>query len=216
MRAGLSLKASAHWAGCSLSTAQRSRHRQSLDTFDDAPRSGRPAIYTATVEIGLIGFYCQSTPLPGGGRWTCRWAQAYLAAHPERLDACPSKSTIHRLLNKNHLKPHQNRYFLHITDPRFFPKMEHLVSLYLNPPPHLFFFDECPGIQILKRLAPDLQSAQTAKRLEEFEYIRHGTMNVLAFLSQTDGNVYAECQADHKTDTFLGVFKRHVAGYPAT
>lgn len=164
----------------------------------------------------LIGFYCQSTPLPGCGRWSFRWAQAYLAAHPERLDACPSKSTMHRLLNQNSLKPHQSRYFLQITDPDFFPKMEHLVSLYLNPPPNLFFFDECPGIQILKRLAPDLQSEQTAKRLEEFEYIRHGTMDVLAFLSQTDGTVYAECQADHKTDTFLGIFKRHVAGYPCT
>ena len=94
--------------------------------------------------------------------------------------------------------------------------MEHLVSLYMNPPPNLFFFDECPGIQILKRLAPDLRSERMMKRLEEFEYIRNGTMNVLAFLNQTNGKIYAECQADHKTETFLSVFKRHVACYCAT
>ena len=196
--------------------ARRSRHYQTAGTFNDAPRCGRPARYTASFELKLTGFYCQSTPLPGCGRWTLRWAQLYLAAHPERLDACPSKSTIHRILKKNKLKPHQSRYFLNITDPHFFPKMEHSVRLYMNPPPNLFFFDECPGIQILKRLAPDLRSEHMMKRLEEFEYIRNGTMNVLAFLKQTNGKIYAECQADHKTETFLSVFKRHVACYPAT
>jgi transposase len=52
------------------------------------------------------------------------------------------------------------------------------------------------------------------KRLEAFEYIRNGTMNVLAFLCHADGKVYAECQADHKTDTLVAVFKRHVASCP--
>ncbi len=92
--------------------------------------------------------------------------------------------------------------------------MEHLVDLYMNPPAHLFFFDECPNIQILQRLLPNLQSAGMKKRLEEFEYIRHGTMDVLAFLHHADGKVYAECHADHTTDTFLGVFRRHVLQHP--
>ena len=116
---------------------------------------------------------------------------------------------MHRILKSNRLKPHQSRYFLHITDPDFFPKMEHLVGLYRSPPPNLFFFDECPGIQILKRLTPDLQTDGMRKRLEEFEYIRHGTLDVLAFLHHADGKVHLECQANHKTDTFLAVFRRH-------
>ncbi len=139
----------------------------------------------------------------------------HLAAHPECVNATPSKSTIHRILKENKLKPHQSRYFLHITDPNFFPKMDHLIKLYLNPPKNLFFFDECPGIQILKRLVPDLRTDKMKKRLEEFEYIRNGTMNVLAFFNHANGKVYAECQADHKTDTFLKIFRRHVADCPA-
>ena len=75
--------------------------------------------------------------------------------------------------------------------------MEHLVALYMDPPRHLFFFDECPGIQILKRLTPDLQTEEMKIRLEEFEYIRNGTMDVFAFLSHIDGVVLAECRADH-------------------
>ena len=54
------------------------------------------------------------------------------------------------------------------------------------------------------------------KRLEEFEYIRNGTMDVFAFFKHANGKVFAECHADHKTDTFLGVFKRHVCSCSAT
>lgn len=186
------------------------------DTGDivNSTRSGRPAIYPETFKLELIGFYCQTQPFSNAGRWTLRWAAVHLMAHPECLNATPSKSTIHRILKENSLKPHQSRYFLHITDPNFFPKMEHLINLYNNPPENLFFFDECPGIQILKRLLPDLRTEEMKKRLEEFEYIRNGTMNVLAFFNYKTGRVFAECQADHKTDTFIEIFRRHVASCP--
>ena len=54
------------------------------------------------------------------------------------------------------------------------------------------------------------------KRREEFEYIHHGTWDVLAFLHHADGQVYIECQANHKTDTFLAVFRRHASRFPQT
>jgi transposase len=184
--------------------------------FRDLPRSGRPAVYSEETALKVVAFYCQTRPLPGCGRWTLRWAEAYLAAYPEKIEACPSKSTIHRILRNNSLKPHLSIYFLQITDPDFFPKMEHLLALYKDPPSNLYFFDECPGIQILKRLAPDLQTNEMKKRLEEFEYIRNGTMDVLAFLNHADGKVYAECRSNHKTSTFLDMFRRHVARAPAS
>ena len=212
---GFTISAVSELVGDSKSTIRRSLRRMT-DTGDitDLPRSGRPAIYSETFKLKLIGFYCQTQPFSNTGRWSLRWAAVYIAAHPERLNAKPSKSTIHRILKENSLKPHQSRYFLHITDPNFFPKMDHLIKLYKNPPKNLFFFDECPGIQILKRLLPDLRTDKMKKRLEEFEYIRNGTMNVLAFFNYETGKVFAECQADHKTDTFIEVFKRHVASCP--
>jgi len=180
----------------------------------ELPRSGCPATYSSAFSLEVTGFYCQTQPFPSSGRWTLRWAAAHLKANPEIVNASPSKSTIHRILKNNNLKPHQSRYFLHITDPDFFPKMDHLIKLYLHPPKNLFFFDECPGIQILKRLVPNLRTKNTMKTLEEFEYIRNGTMNVLAFFNNANGKVYAECQPDHKTDTFLKIFKIHVASCP--
>ncbi len=212
---GYSKTTSAKLTGYCRSTVNRWLRRvKECEGTRDRSRTGRPAIYSETAKLRLTGFYCQTQPFLNSGRWSLRWAAVYLAAHPECIDASPGKSTIHRILKKNGLKPHQSRYFLHVTDPDFFPKMDHLIKLYKNPPKNLFFFDECPGIQILKRLLPDLRTEETKKRLEEFEYIRNGTMNVLAFFNYEDGKVFAECQADHKTDTFMEVFKRHCASCP--
>jgi transposase len=215
--AGVADKAIGIFMDCSIYTVRRwIRRGAQTDDLSDLPRSGCPALYAEEVALKVVAFYCQIRPLPGCGRWTLTWAAAYLKEHPEQIGVSPSKSTIHRILQNNRLKPHLSIYFLQITDPHFFPKMDHLLTLYRDPPSNLYFFDECPGIQILKRLAPDLQTNEMKKRLEEFEYIRNGTMDVLAFLNHTDGKVYAECHSNHETSTFLDVFRRHVARAPAS
>ncbi len=215
--AGVERKAVGAFMGCSIYTVGRwIRRGIQADDLGDLPRSGHPVKYTGEIALKVVAFYCQTRPLPGCGRWTLRWAEAHLAAHPEQVRACPGRSTIHRILRNSSLKPHLSIYFLQITDPDFFPKMEHLLALYKDPPSNLYFFDECPGIQILKRLVPDLQTNEMKKRLEEFEYIRNGTMDVLAFLNHADGKVYAECRSNHETATFLGVFRRHVSLAPAS
>lgn len=201
--------------GCSVSTVHRSVQRfRTTGHLEDLPRTGRPRVYPGPCRLGITGFYCQSHPFPHGGRWTLRMAAAFLKAHPARLQATPGKSTIHRILQENDLKPHRSRYFLHITDPNFFPKMEHLLDLYANPPKHLYFFDECPGIQLLKRILPDINTDTTNTRLEEFEYSRNGTMDVLAFYTFHSGKVFAECKPDHTTATFTELFARHVESCP--
>lgn len=210
--AGVCYGAVTLFAGCSRWTVRRWTVRGiPTGEFRDRARCGRPSIYNEETRLRIVAFYCQTQPLPGCGRWTLRWAAAHLAVHRERLGASPSKSTLHRTLRNNKLRPHLSAYFLHITDPDFFPKAERLFALYAEAPANLYFFDECPGIQILKRLSPDLRTRETSKRLEEFEYIRNGTMDVFAFMHHSDGTVYAECHGDHKTPTFLGVFRRHVA-----
>jgi transposase len=213
--AGVACQCIVSTLGCSLSTVRRwLRRAEDPQGVCDRARSGRPCLYPQEVQVRIVAFYCQTRPLPGCGRWTLRWAERRLRADPGAVGATPGKSTLHRILQRNRLKPHQSRYFLQITDPDFFPKMERLLALYHDPPANLFFFDECPGIQVLKRLTPDLQTETLQKRLEEFEYIRHGTLDVLAFLHHGDGNVFMQCCADHKTETFLAVFRSHVERCP--
>lgn len=202
--------------GTSKSSVSRWNNRcAQTNNFKDLPRSGRPPFYTEDAKLKMIAFYCQKRPLPGCGRWSLRWASQHLAANPECIGKdTPSKSTIQRVLANNKLKPHRSKYFLHITDPDFFSKLDPLLELYKKPPTNLFFFDECPGIQILQRLTPDIQTEETRKRIEEFEYIRNGTMDIFAFLNYADGKIYAECRCDHKMVTFLEVFKNHVKKQP--
>jgi len=99
---------------------------------------------------------------------------------------------------------------LQITDPDFFPKMEHIIKVYLNPPDNLFCFDECPGIQALERLAPDISTEERKKWLREFEYGRNGTIDLMAFLNPKTGKIFGKCTPDHKTETLIPVFKQHV------
>lgn len=138
----------------------------------------------------------------------------YIENDPTLIGLPTCHSTIHRFLQNQGLKPHRSKYFLQITDPDFFPKMERLTQLFLNPPKNLFCFDECPGIQFLQRLAPDLQTERMKKRLEEFEYIRKGTIDVFAFLNVNTGKVFAECRADHKIPTLLEVFEKQLQTLP--
>jgi hypothetical protein len=128
------------------------------DNIYDNSRSGRPVVYNEAIQLRTIGFYCQTTPLQNCGRWSLRVAGKDIENNSELLGLPSSHATIQRLLKKHHLKVHRSKYFLQITDPDFFPKMDHLIQLYLNPPEYLFCFDECPGIQVLQRLAPDLQT----------------------------------------------------------
>lgn len=186
----------------------------------DKARNGRNCVYTDGDENRIIAFYCQTKQLPkcARGKWTLRKAEQKLLKCPDEVGVSPGKSTIHRILNKHHLKPHRKKYFLHISDPDFIPKMEHILYLRKNPPKNLFSFDECSGIQVLLRLARDLFMNQSQDRvslwLEEFEYIRNGTVDLFAFLDVNSGNVSCRCHATHDGKILSAIFRDHVMALP--
>ena len=116
----------------------------------DRDRSGRPVVLTEAVRS--VAFYCQVAPLPGCRRWSYRWAERYVTAHPEAVGRGISRSSLQRVLASQALAPHRHKYFLHITDPDFFPNMESLIDLYLHPPEYLFWVLPDPArVDILLR-----------------------------------------------------------------
>lgn len=209
----------AAFAGMAPDTAREWAQRQAAGLgIRDAARAGRPRDYAKETEERFLAFYCQSTPFGASGRWTLRWAETELANRPEAVGAAPSRSTMQRMLARHCLHPHRNRYFLQITDPDFFPKAERLIALYKAPPKNLFCFDECPGIQILQRIAPDQRPGddESIRRWwREFEYIRNGTTDLFAFLDVRTGRISASCHADHRKGTFLARFREHAGALPA-
>jgi len=177
----------------------------------DAKRSGRPRHFSESARLMTIAVYCQhSPPLPGIHQWSLRDAQAYFKEHPETLGSPISHATIQRILLEHALRPHRQKYYLQITDPDFFPKMEHVIGLYSNPPRNLYCFDECTCIQALKRLTPTLPPDPNQPALEDFDYRRNGTTDLLAFLNPATGKVYGQCTENHNRHTLCEVFSTHV------
>ena len=181
----------------------------------DHKRGGRPPLYSEKIALKTIAFYCQVSPLPGCNTWSLRWAQDYLKEHREIIGCTISHSTIQRILKKHSLRPHMHKYFLTITDPDFFQKMDPIIDLYLNPPEHLFNFDECTGVQAKAPLSPDLPVDRGKPRYEEFEYVRNGTIDLMAFLNPKTGEVFGRCTPNHNTRTLVKIFKEHVKTLPS-
>ena len=187
---------------------------ESEQTISDHVRSGRPAVFTEGICLKVMAFFCQKSPLPGCSAWSLRWAEKYLKEHPQLINCSISHASIQRILKMHALRPHKQKYFLQITDPDFFPKMEHIIKLYLNPPEYLFCFDECTGIQALQRLTPDLPAGKGQVYRKEFEYKRNGTSGLMAFLRPTTGAIFGRCTPNHNTQTFNSVFTEHVKEQP--
>lgn len=190
------------------------KRAESVKDLNDHKRSGRPLIFTEQICIKVTSLYCQLSPLPGCSRWSLRWAAEYFNRNPEILGMSVSHSSLQRVLKLHSLKPHRNRYFLQITDPDFFPKMEHLVDVYLNPPEYLFCFDESTCLQAKKRFAPDLPVEEGYPNYEEVQYVRNGTTDVMAFLRTKTGEMFVRCTPDHKTATLRKVFAEHIQQQP--
>ena len=212
-RAKLSVRLCVWYLGCSPSTVRRwGAAVEVTGQLLDRKRAGRRPVFTEAMRLKLVAFYCQS-PLAGCRTWSLRWAAQYLNnKRPEFIGCTISASTIHRILQTHSLRPHLVKYFLHISDPDFFPKMERLIQLYLQPPPYLFCFDECTGIQALERKGVTITTNNGEKT--EFEYRRHGTRDLCAFFEVSSGEVFARCADNHRQDTLADLFEEHFLRQP--
>lgn len=182
----------------------------------DIKRGGRPRRFGQAARLMTISVYCQQKPpLPGIYHWSLSDAESYFKDHPELIGYPISRATIHRILLEHALRPHRRKYYLQITDPEFFPKMEHIIECYRNPPQNLYCFDECTCIQALKRLSPDLPATSGSAALEDFDYRRNGTTDLFAFLSPITGKLYGQCADNHNRETLCRIFSSHVRLHPA-
>lgn len=154
--------------------------------------------------------------------------QAVAQGHP-RLEHA-GKSTVWRILNAHDIKPHKIRYYLEKRDPDFDRKMQDVllvyrdVSLYTEGavhdgrpnPIYTVSVDEKPGVQALGLTAPDLPpvpgKASTVGR--DYEYVRHGTVSILAGIDLNSGHIFARTEDRHRSSEFIALLKDIDAYYP--
>lgn len=203
----------ARFLGCHIQTVCTwiDRFRDESIIHDKARPGAKPKLREETSQR-IIAFFCQFKTLPGYARWTLSTAYRFFQENPELLGAgvTISRASIHRLLGMHALKPHRFLYFLHLSDPDFFSKMEHIIKVYASVTKNLFCFDECTGIQALESLAPSVPAGPNRPEYREVEYIRHGSVSVFSVLEVSTGQVFTEVINDHTSATVIEVFKRHL------
>lgn len=166
--------------------------------------------------------------------WTLSALACYVANHAEEAGfprlATAVKTTVWRILNENNLKPHRIRYYLEKRDPEFDRKMREVLMVYQDvslfpagaindkrpKPIYTVSVDEKPGVQALGLTAPDLPPipGKESCLARDYEYVRHGTLSILAALDLHTGEIIANVEPRHRSCEFIDLLKRLDAHYP--
>jgi transposase len=207
----ISLGTVSRWRG---RVARRGLGSDVHQALADEPREGRPCSISPAARMGVVGIACDPLPDASGlSGWTLDLLVEELSI---RDVATISRSSVHRILMGNDVKPHRYQMWLHSPDPLFREKVAEICQLYLHPPPGsiVVSFDEKTGIQAIERKHPDRPARLGGLARHEFEYIRHGTQSLLATLNVHTGEVIADCGATRTADDLVRHMERVAALNP--
>lgn len=167
--------------------------------------------------------------------WTLSALAKYVAEHATTAGfprlARAGKTTVWRILDAHELKPHRVRYYLDKRDPQFERKMAEVLVVYRDvnlyradaahdarpQPIYTVSVDEKPGVQALGTTAPDLPpvSGKHAGVGRDHEYVRHGTLSILAALDLHTGQIIANVEQRHRSIEFIALLRRLDEHYPS-
>lgn len=90
-------------------------------------------------------------------------------------------------------------------DPDFVPKALEIIELYLDPPTDgpTYCADEKPGIGVRTPAAPSQPVAPGQPARREFEYVRHGTADLLAAFAVGTGRVDGLVRHQHRSCEYI-------------
>lgn len=138
------------------------------------------------------------------------------------------KGVLHGILSKGNIKPNKIRYYLEKRDGEFNKKMVHILQVYkqieLTNSLELadrsittLSYDEKPGIQALKNIAPQLQPVvdkyTTLQR--DHQYKRLGTVSLLAGIDLHTGTIIPLVRDQHRSWEFIEFLTEIDKHYPA-
>jgi transposase len=205
---GMSNAAAARSAGRHVDTVRAWRKRfttERLAALDDRPRPlGRPRL-SPQDKLRIIA---TATAEPPGADTV--WTHRLLAEHLHLAGLAVSSSQVGRILSSVDLKPHLVRGWLtRPADPEFFTKAADVCALYRTCPNNavVFSVDEKTGITARSRKHPDQPGRAGRRTRREFEYVRHGTVSIIAALNVHTGQVLTERIDRNNADTFIGFLR---------
>jgi transposase-like protein len=202
--AGQASAAIARELGVCADTVRKWRRRFAegrLAGLADAPRSGRPPVFTAADRAEVIALAC-ALPAESGvplSKWSCPDLARELAA---RCHITVSASTIRRWLARDALKPWQHRSWISVRDPQFAVKAARVLDLYagtwdgrpLGENDYVICADEKTSIQARCRCHPTLPPGKARAMRVEHDYDRGGALAYLAAWDVHRGQAAGRCE----------------------
>lgn len=203
--------------GVDLKTVRKWRGRycsSGMEGLYDAYRSGRPFRFDSSVRNEVFTAVVGDPPQP-----FATWTLDLLAKHlvDQTLVGSISIETISYWLRTADIKPHRVRGWLYSNDPNFREKRDRIAALYRNPPPdgELLSVDEKTSIPARERIRKDGQLGPGRRKKHEWEYVRHGTVHLLASFNVRTGQVFAEIPSGkNDSEAFIGFLKRLMLLHP--
>lgn len=191
--------------GCDVATVRRARRdfrARGMKALRDKPRPGRPLVYDLDVRL-LIVATATSEPPQTDSQWTHQAIAGHLhATHGIGISA----SQVGRILAEADIKPHKVRGWLNRPDdPQFFARAQQICHLYQHIPANtvLLSLDEKTGIQAKSRKHPTQRARAGRPARREFEYVRHGTVSLMAAMNVATGTVHPKIIKRNDSATFI-------------
>ncbi len=178
--------------------------------LSDDPRSGTPDTFTPEQLVQVVAVACEEPAQ--SGREITHWTHRELADEVIKREIVDTISPRHvgRILDEADLQPHRSRYWLNNErdqDPvAFDAAVKTICDLYAAAPTldqqgiHLISLDEKSGIQALERAHPTRAMRPGLVELREFEYIRHGTLTLIANLEVATGQIVTPSLGPTRTE----------------
>jgi hypothetical protein len=131
-----------------------------------------------------------------------------------------SASLVRRILQRVDLQPHRTRYWkTSRLDENFKERAEKVLWCYANAVKlaeqgqWVVCVDEIPNFQVLER-NPIRRAIPGSIEQQEFEYVRHGTVNLLMFLLVHSGRMQAVCLDERNANNYVTYLDRFRKSHP--
>ncbi len=208
-----------------------------LAALDDSPRPGREPVITDEARTFIVDLACRKAKDLGYPHelWTTRLLAKHIREHGPKAGhdclATLAQGTVCKILAAHEVKPHKVRYYLERRDPEFDARMAEVLCVYREvqlvkqsalaqegetPAVAIVSYDEKPGVQAIGTTAPDLPPVPSRHEClaRDHEYVRHGTLSLLAGIDLLSGVVHASVEERHRSREFVAFLQRLDAAYP--
>jgi len=207
-----------------------------LVALEDLPGRGKPAAISAEARAWVVSLACQKPKDLGHAAelWTTKLLASHVRqhciaqGHPSLLRL--ARGTVSKILRQSQVRPHKISYYLERRDPDFETKMAQVLYVYrevqilreskkdVSSLIAVLSYDEKPGIQVIENTAPDLAPRPGVHPTvgRDYEYIRHGTLSLLAGIDLLTGHVHGLVVDRHRSQEFVEFLRGVDRFYPSS